>query len=390
MFDQNKNINIIIAGILTLTIAVGIARFSFTSLLPAMLEDSLPLTTAGILASINYVGYLSGSIFAMFIKDFHIKVICFRLGMIAAVATTITMGITDNYEIWLLARIIAGFGSAMGLVVGSAIVMSKLDFKDKTKAMGIHFSGIAFAIVISDLIVRVAMIWLNWQGAWIVLSIAGAIIALYPLIILDFSKEVKAHHKKILLTEPVFSPFVLVLIVAYFTAGIGYVVQGTFLPDIINSLKGLEGLGALAWVLAGLMGIPSSIIWMRLAAKYESVPVIIVAMLLQVISILIPTFSTNPMLNIIAALFYGGTFVGLVALFLNLGGKLAKSNPVILMGALTTAYGIGQVLGPLYASYLTQWNGNYTLSLYVTAIIVFSGSMLLLIVHRLKKIPLYM
>ena len=62
---------------------------------------------------------------------------------------------------------------------------------------------------------------------------------------------------------------------AYFTEGVGFVVQGTFLPDIINNLPGLEGYGNLTWTLVGLAGIPSCIIWMRLAHKYGSVNIII-------------------------------------------------------------------------------------------------------------------
>lgn len=182
----------------------------------------------------------------------------------------------------------------------------------------------------------------------------------------------------------------MLLIAAYFTEGLGFVVQGTFLPDIINSLEGLEGMGAKTWLIAGCMGVPSSILWMRLAAKYGSVPVIITAMLIQTVGILIPTLTNNPALNILSGIFYGGTFVGLVALFLNLGGKLAKNNPVVLMGALTTAYGVGQVVGPLYASTLAEWSGNYNLSLYVTAFIVFGGAMLLFITERLKQKNLYM
>jgi hypothetical protein len=48
------------------------------------------------------------------------------------------------------------------------------------------------------------------------------------------------------------------------------------------------------------------------------------------------------------------------------------------MGTLTTAYGIGQVSAPLYAVTLTEQSGNYNQALYVTAIIVFSGVLMLL------------
>ena len=69
--DRNDNAAILLAGILALIVGVGVARFVFTSLLPPMLEDYLDVTFAGILASVNYVGYLAGSIFAVFIKSLN-------------------------------------------------------------------------------------------------------------------------------------------------------------------------------------------------------------------------------------------------------------------------------------------------------------------------------
>ena len=74
LLDKNSNPAILFAGIIALIIGVGVARFVFTSLLPPMLENYLTISFAGVLASINYVGYLAGSIFAVFIKDINAKV----------------------------------------------------------------------------------------------------------------------------------------------------------------------------------------------------------------------------------------------------------------------------------------------------------------------------
>ena len=101
--------------------------------------------------------------------------------------------------------------------------------------------------------------------------------------------------------------------------------------------------------------------------------------------ILIPTFSTNMYLNLFSGILYGATFVGLVALFMNLGGKLAASNPAILMGALTTACGIGQVTAPLYAVSLTHLTGNYNYALYLTAAIVLFGVLILLLAKKVTQ-----
>ena len=386
LLDKNSNVAILLAGIIALIIGVGVARFVFTSLLPPMLEDYLTISFAGVLASINYVGYLSGSIFSVFIKDINTKVKFFRLGMFLCFITTLMLGVTTSETIWIISRVLAGFGAAMALVVGSAIVMNKLNIQNKTKAMGIHFSGIGFSILISDLIVRIVFYFNGtWQFAWVVLAIFAFVMSFYSMYILSYDKEVKQNSVKHHIDKSLFSPFVVILIMAYFCEGVGMVVQGTFLPDIINSLKGLEGFGSFTWTLVGLAGIPSCIIWMMLAHKYGSVNIIILAMFLQVIGILISALTNNIYLNLFSGILYGGTFIGLVALFMNLGGKIAGNNPVMLMGALTTAYGIGQVVAPLYSVALIEHFKTYDYTLYVTAFIV-SGGIALLILTKILKL----
>lgn len=385
LLDKNANAAIILAGIISLVVGVGVARFVFTSLLPPMLDDYLSVSFAGVLASVNYIGYLAGSIFAVFIKDINTKVKFFRIGMVLCIVTTLILGISTNDIVWMISRVLAGFGAAMALVVGSAIVMSKLNIENKTKAMGIHFSGIGFSILISDLIVR-AVFYFNgtWQFSWIVLTIFAFIVSLYSMYILSFDKKLQNSSVKHTIDKKLFSPFVILLIIAYFCEGVGMVVQGTFLPDIINSLDGLEGFGSFTWTLVGLAGIPSCIIWMLLAHRYGSVNIIMLAMFIQVIGILISALTNNVYLNLLSGILYGGTFVGLVALFMNLGGKLAGNNPVLLMGALTTAYGIGQVLAPLYSVALIEEFKNYDYVLFVTAFIVSIGILLLIFAKVFK------
>lgn len=385
LLNRNDNLSIIIAGIFAIITGVGVARFAFTSLIPSMLENYLDITFAGILASLNFAGYLTGSILSVFIKDINQKVMLFRFGLVLAVLTTFVLAFSTNETYWIIARIIAGFAGAMGLVVGSAIVMTKLQIESKTKAMGIHFSGIGFSILTTDLLNRyILSSGGTWQDAWMYLAIFGAILSGYSIYILSFDKMVKQNVVKHKFDTSIFTVFVILLIMAYFTEGVGFVVQGTFLPDIINNLPGLAGYGNLTWTIVGLAGIPSCIIWMRLAHKYGSVNIIIIALLIQMVGILIPTFTTNIYLNLFSGVFYGGTFVGLVALFMNLGGQLAKHNPVVLMGALTTSYGIGQVIAPLYSVYLIEKFGNYDYALYLTALIVFGGVVLLLIAKKFE------
>ena len=385
VFDRNNNIAILIAGIFSIIIGLGVARFAFTGLIPPMLDDYLSIKFVGILASLNFAGYLSGSIFSVFIKDINVKVYLYRFGIILAILTTFVLAYSTNNTLWMVSRVLAGFAGAMCLIVGTAIVMQKLTIKNKTKAMGIHFSGIGFSILTTDLIARfVISLGNTWRDSWTVLAVFAIILSFYSVYILSFDKEVKQNAVKTKFDFSIFTPFVIILIMAYFAEGVGFVVQATFLPDIINNLPGLDGYGGLTWTLVGIAGIPSCIIWMLLAHKFGSSNIIIIALLLQAVGILIPVFSTNIYLNLLSGVLYGGTFIGLVALFMNLGGQLSKGNPVVLMGALTTSYGIGQVIAPLYSVYFIEKYGNYDYSLILTAIIVVGGAILLLLAKKFE------
>ena len=183
LLDKNNNVAILLAGIIAIVVGVGVARFAFTSLLPFMLEDYLSLTNAGIMASFNFAGYLSGAIFSIFIKDINTKVKYFRIGMVLSIITTLVLATTTNETLWIASRIVAGFGSAMVLIVGGALVMVKLNFEDKTKAMGIHFSGIGISILASELISQYILKDGSWADAWMALAIFAFIISFYSLYI---------------------------------------------------------------------------------------------------------------------------------------------------------------------------------------------------------------
>ncbi len=385
IFDRNNNIAILIAGIFSIIIGLGVARFAFTGLIPAMLDDYLSIKFVGILASLNFAGYLAGSIFSIFVKDINFKVYLYRLGVFLAISTTFILAFSSNDTLWLIGRVLGGFAGAMCLIIGTSIVMQKLTIKSKTKAMGIHFSGIGFSILTTDLLARfVLSLDFSWRDAWFVLTIFALILSFYSVYILSFDKEVKQNAVKVRFDFSIFTPFVIVLIIAYFTEGVGFVVQATFLPDIINNLEGLDGFGGITWTLVGVAGIPSCIIWMLLAHRFGSSNIIIIALLLQAVGILIPVLSSNVYLNLLSGVLYGGTFIGLVALFMNLGGQLSKGNPVVLMGAMTSSYGIGQVIAPLYSIYFIEKYGNYDYALILTAFIVVAGAILLLLAKKFE------
>src|SRR5450830_56261 len=116
MSDHKARLRVLGAGIFSLLLVLGVARFSYTPLLPLMQQQAgLGVAAAGWLAAINYAGYLSGAIIASQISDLVLKDKLYRIGMVLAIISTAVMGLTTNVIVWALSRYVAGLSSAAGM-----------------------------------------------------------------------------------------------------------------------------------------------------------------------------------------------------------------------------------------------------------------------------------
>ena len=174
MNEEHSRLKVLGAGILSLILTLGIARFSYTPLLPIMQQQAgLGVSEAGWLASINYIGYLCGAIIASLTSDLILKDRLYRLGLIVALVTTVGMGLTENFWIWSLLRFFAGLSSAAGLLLGSGLILNWLIRHDHRSELGIHFSGIGAGIALCAAVVELMRSHLDWSQQWLLLTLLG-------------------------------------------------------------------------------------------------------------------------------------------------------------------------------------------------------------------------
>ena len=120
MDDQSQRMKVLGAGIFSLMLALGVARFAYTPLLPLMqAQAGLGLAEGGWLAAINYAGYLTGALTAASISDLVLKDRLFRIGMVVAVLTTVMMGLSTDFWVWAVSRYLAGLASAASMLLGT-------------------------------------------------------------------------------------------------------------------------------------------------------------------------------------------------------------------------------------------------------------------------------
>jgi MFS family permease len=164
----------------------------------------------------------------------------------------------------------------------------------------------------------------------------------------------------------------------YFLVGAGYIVTGTFLPTIVESLPGLGSLGASAWILVGLAAAPSVLLWANMASRLGSATALAAAYVVQATGIILPAVSDAWWAAAASALLFGGTFVGIAALTLTYAREVTGGRRSgLAIGLLTAAFGVGQVLGPLVAAALAGETGGFGPALVLASAAVALGALLL-------------
>ncbi len=371
-------------GIAALLIAMGIGRFAYTPLLPDMQQAvGFDDRAAGALASANYAGYLLGALLLTLIpigsaRTPFSRTAALRFSLIASIATTAAMAATQSLAAWGVLRFLSGVASAGVFVLATAIVHAILSRRGRLNRIGIHFAGVGIGIALSGVVIGAARD-LGWQAGWLLLAALSLVLVVPAWIGLqDEPEAVAAQAPPPRPAEPIRLP-VAALVVAYFCEGLGYIVTGTFLVAIARAMPTLAPWAEHLWTIVGLAAAPAAVLWAAAAHRMGRVPALIAAHVLQAIGIVLPAISGAPAAAMIAAVLFGVTFVGITAIAVSLAAAIAPRNTARVIGLVTVAFGIGQILGPLAAGWLAAATGSFNLALIGAALVVALGALPLLL-----------
>ncbi len=376
-----------LAGICSLIVTVGVARFSYTSLLPIMqAETGLSEAAGGWLATANYLGYMAGVMLAASLNNLSQKFVLYRLYLLLTVVTAAAMALTTDILIWTLLRFLAGICASAGLIIASGLILRWLLLHHHRGELGFHFSGVGFSIIFTALLVEFLLsVSTGWQHQWLGFSVMALLFSIPAWLWMPQPNlGQQAADAKPVADRPPGKNYTLIMAGAYFCAGYGYVVSTTFIVDIIEELPSLRGEGQLIFMLIGIAATPAALLWDRVARKLGYLKSLFLAYNLQIVGIVLPAFSQHLGVMIFSALLYGGTFVACVSLVLTMAGHFYPSNPAKFMGRMTLAYGIAQIIAPTCTGILAQTLGDYNAGLYLSAVIMSAGALLIVRLMRLE------
>lgn len=379
-----RRATVLAGGIACLLLSVGVARFSYTPLLPLMQQQAgLGVFAAGALAAVNYGGYLTGALVAAVVSDLALKLRLYRVGMVVAVMSTAVMALSTSEVVWAASRFVAGLSSAAGMLLGTGLVLHWLIRHDHRSELGIHFAGVGLGIAGCAVLVEALSPAVDWRGQWYAFTLVGALL-LVPALgwVPRPEPESRTRAGVEMVDRPPGRAFVTLFVAAYFCAGVAYVIGATFIVTIVEDLPGLDGRGNLAFLVIGLGATPASIVWDLVARRVGGLHALAAAGALQVVGILLPVLVGGLAWTLLGALLFGGTFVGMVSLVLTMAGRFYPTRPARMMGTMTLSYGVAQIVAPLVTGALATRLGGYTVGLSIGAGALVVGVAMLTLLAR--------
>ncbi|MGB0733035.1 MAG: YbfB/YjiJ family MFS transporter [Pontibacterium sp.] len=383
----SERTKVYLSGILLLIISVGVARFAYTPILPIMQAQTwLDDAAGGWLAAINYMGYFSGALIATTLTSPRWKYLFCKVAIVFAVLTTWMMAYTESMVIWSISRFIAGMCGAAGMVVVAGLILNWLLRHNYRPELGVHFMGVGLGIAIIALAMAgfLAM-GMDWASLWTAFTVLTLVLCVPAWRWLPAPEGGLAPSANAMADNPPSTKFFWLMMLAYFCAGYGYVIDATFIVDIVEQQPALSGQGPLVFLILGLAAMPATVIWDRVARKTGYLKALLLAYWVQVVGIVLPVFTDSLLGVIVAALLFGGTFIGCVSLVLTMAGRFYPNQPAKLMAKMTLAYGAAQFVAPALTGMLAEAFGNYDLGLLIAAGFVVFGSVILLWLIRLQK-----
>jgi predicted MFS family arabinose efflux permease len=372
---------ILILAVMTVTGALGFARFGYSMVLNPMKEGlGLSDGAAGDLATANLVGYLLLSLACGFLsaKFGPRAVISVSLAIVAA-AMALT-GLSGNYVSALAARFLTGMGSGGANVTAMGLISAWFATRRRGLATGIAVSGSSFGLLITGIflpLIFAAGGGTGWRYAWFFLAALTLVFALLVLVFLrnrpadkglapvgaagDGSGSAASGQgrgwRAILKTPAVYH-----LAAIYVLFGFAYIIYSMFYSRYLvkEGSFTVEDAGRF-WAVIGAFSIASGFLWGWVSDRAGRKIALAVVFVIQAASFIVFGLWKSMPGYLLSSFLFALTAWSIPAIMAaSCGDLLGPELAPAALGFITLFFGIGQAVGPALAGRIADLTGSFS------------------------------
>ncbi len=349
---QAAALRIAFAGMAALAVAMGIGRFAFTPLLPLMQGDAgLSVAAGAYLATANYLGYFLGSLLATRLRVRDETAVLASM-LIIAVAT-LAMGLVDHYPSWFALRLIAGIANAWIAIFAFSWCLDRLASLQQPLLNSLIFAGVGAGTLVVGVTCAVLMQHpVTSSGLWIVLGMLALLVTAAVWRTYRGGAGMTPGARRVTAGGMTWTRDARLLVFCFGVSGFGYIIPATFLPAMAREIIPDPAIFGWAWPLFGAAAMLSTLMAAGLLRGFAPRRVWMACHLVMALGVVIPVFWSGIAGIMAAALCVGGTFMVITMLSIQEARVAAGVHAVPLTAAMTAAFALGQILGPVVASLL--------------------------------------
>ena len=350
-----------LAGFSATAIGIGIGRFSYTALIPALIQQGwTSQAEAGYLGATNLLGYLIGAALADRAVRWLGLANVLRLAMAACILGMAACAWPLSL-VWLMGwRLLVGIAGGMLMVSAAPTILPALPPGDRAVASGIIFTGVGAGIAMSALVLpllagqALAVVWLGLALLMLVLALAGWRGWRFATTGAAAAPAAQAGR--------IPRNVVGLLLIAYVADAIGFVPHSLFLADYVAREQG-QGLaaGARYWMLFGLGAALGSAGVGAAAVRFGFARALVGAFVVKTLAVALPLVVGPGAWLGLSAMLVGALTPGTTALLSGRTAELVSAGQQRrVWGWMTTAFSLGQAGAGYAMTALAALWGSYT------------------------------
>lgn len=360
-----------VAGFCASLVGIGLARFAYTPLLPAIVSAHwFDASMAAYLGAANLAGYLAGALAGRPIAARVSVTATLRGMMLLATITFVACAYPVSFAWFFAWRFLAGLSGGALMVLAAPAVLPHVPASRRGMAGGVIFMGIGIGIAASGTVVPL-LLQRSLQATWIglaLLSLALTAIAWkgWPAVAATPAAPATpapAHpHRR---RQAPSSRTLRALFVEYALNAAGWVPHMLFLVDFVaRGLGRGVAVGAQYWVLFGIGATVGPLFAGALADRVGFGRALRIAFVLQIGGVAIPALGLGSWWLMVSSVVVGAFVTGTVPLVLGRVHELLEHHPAQQNPAWRTAtvgFALFQAVAAYGLSFLFSRDGDYRL-----------------------------
>lgn len=367
-------------GTLVVFGSLGLARFGYSVVLPAMQESlGLDNTQAGLLATANLAGYLALSAIGGALASRYGPRAVISMGLLVAALGMICTGLAYRFGALLLWRFLTGLGSGASNVPVMGLLSAWFAARRRGFATGIGVAGSSIALIlVGPLVPRILIMspLFGWRISWFLFGGLTLLLAAGSALLLRNHPQDKGatpyggspddpphrspggglHWGSIYRATPVWH-----LGAVYVAFGFSYIVYTTFFAKYLIAGGGYtsQAAGRLFMVM-GWFSLLCGLIWGSISDRIGRKGALIIVYLIHAVAFGLFALWPVPTGFTLSAILFGLTAWSIPAIMAAtcgdvLGARLAPAA----LGFITLFFGTGQAIGPSMAGAIADVSGSF-------------------------------